>query len=177
MDFFGTLTWPARLTVRVVTGGARVLKGLLPGDGERERAATGAETAPAATEPTVEEPPTRPEPEPTEAEPPRRPEPEPSEDVEPGPRHVDEGTTLVGEFAESGAEEGAGPEVELAEPWEGYDRMHADEVRARLAEVSTETLAAVTLYERAGGDRASVVEEAELQLRRRRPAPLNACSP
>ena len=45
--------------------------------------------------------------------------------------------------------------------------MHADEVRARLAEVSTETLAAVTLYERAGGDRASVVEEAELQLRRR----------
>ncbi len=114
----------------------------------------------------MEEAPSRRVREPME-EAPRPTDPEPSEDVEPGPPHLDERATLVGESAESGAEEGAGPEVELAEPWDGYDDMHADEVCARLTEVSTETLAAVTLYERAGGGRASVVEEAELQLRRR----------
>jgi hypothetical protein len=87
-------------------------------------------------------------------------EPEPPE-----PAHVDEGATVVAEFAEDGAEDGAGAEVELAEPWEGYDRLHADELVERIRAASREELAAILLYERANRDRASVLEAADKQLR------------
>ena len=158
MDIVGTLTAPARLGFRIAVTGARTLFRLLPVGGRDEPDATG---------PTVERPPS--------PAPSARPRPPvvgvetPPEDVEtpPEPRHVDEGATVVGEFAEAGAEDGAGAGVELAEPWEGYDRMQAEELLPRLSEVSTETLAAVSLYERSTRGRASVMEEAELQLRRR----------
>jgi hypothetical protein len=80
---------------------------------------------------------------------------------------VDEGATVVAEYAEPGAEEGAGAEVELAEPWDGYDHLHADELIDRLTAVSSETLAAVALYERSNRNRPSVVDAAEDQLGRR----------
>jgi hypothetical protein len=44
------------------------------------------------------------------------------------PDHVDEEVVLVAEVAEEGAEDGAGPELHIDEPWEGYDRMAAVEV-------------------------------------------------
>ena len=45
------------------------------------------------------------------------------------PDHVDEEVVLVAEVAEEGAEDGAGPELHIDEPWEGYDRMAAVELR------------------------------------------------
>jgi hypothetical protein len=79
--------------------------------------------------------------------------------------HVDEGAVLVAETAEAGAEDGAGPELEVEEPWEGYDLMSADEVTVLLEEASREALAAVELYEATAKNRASVLEAAERRLR------------
>src|SRR5215211_5242430 len=41
------------------------------------------------------------------------------------PDHVDEEVVLVAETAEAGAEDGAGPELRVDPPWEGYDQMTA----------------------------------------------------
>ena len=107
-------------------------------------------------EPEVVEPPTGepPAPEPPMAEPP------PAE-----PDHVDEEPVLVAEHAERGAEEGAGAEVHVDEPWEGYDSMTATEIRARLEDAEPEVVAAVKLYEVAGKDRSSVIDAADRRLR------------
>jgi len=174
MDIVGAVTAPARLSFRIaefgvrtagfgVRAGVHLLRGILPGGEEPEASPAG---------PTVEE---RPRPQPAEA--PRAPRaahrptvppvPAVEDSPPPEPAHVDEGATVVAEFAEDGAEEGAGAEIELAEPWEGYDRQRADEIRARLSDASAETIAAVTLYERAGRERASVIKEAERLLQRR----------
>jgi hypothetical protein len=80
--------------------------------------------------------------------------------------HVDTGAALVGEFAEAGAEEGAGAEVEVAEPWDGYARMTAAEVRRRLTDAAPATLTAVALYERVHRGRKSVLEDAERRIAR-----------
>jgi hypothetical protein len=157
MDLVGTLSAVVRVPLRIaghgVRAGGRAIEGLLPGDRDGEPPAAG---------PTVERPP----------------RPVTTEHVEtspPEPAHVDEGAGVVAEFAERGAEEGAGAQVELAEPWEGYDRMQADDVIARLDESSIETLAAVALYERGRDGRTSVLEEAERLLRRRSaPGPRSA---
>jgi two-component system sensor histidine kinase and response regulator WspE len=159
MDIVGTVTAPARISVRFALWGARTVGGLLPvGNGGE----------PAAPGPIVEEPPAPPE---TVARPaPPAPAPAPTRAPEPPePAHVDEGATVVAEFAEGGAEDGAGAQVELAEPWEGYDRLHADELVDRLTGASSETLAAVLLYERSTRDRSSVVDASEQQLRRQTP--------
>jgi hypothetical protein len=162
MDIVGTVTLPARLGFRIALWGARTVGGLLPiGDGDE----------PGPPGPPVEEPP-RPAPAETVARPAAAeappPEPEPVEPVEPPePAHVDEGATVVAEFAEEGAEDGAGAEIELTEPWKGYDRLHADELVDRLSGAGSAELAAVVLYERSTRDRSSVVEAAERQLRAR----------
>jgi ferritin-like metal-binding protein YciE len=96
-----------------------------------------------------------------EAPPP--PAPEPPEPPE--PPHVSEEPELVAEFAEPGAEEEAGAEVEIAEPWEGYDRMKAAEIEQRLADASDELVAVVRLYESAGRKRQTVLQAAERKLR------------
>ena len=155
MDIVGTITAPARLSVRIALWGARTVGGLLPvGNGDD----------PAPTGPTAEEPPAPPE---TVARPaPVAPVAEPAPPA-PAPAHVDEGATVVAEFAEGGAEDGAGAEVELGEPWDGYDRLHADELVDSLIGASSEKLAAVLLYERSTRDRSSVVDAAEQQLRGR----------
>jgi hypothetical protein len=160
MDIVGTVTAPARLGFRVAAWGVRTATGLLPFGGDDEP------TAAEPVGPTVEEPPApartvaRPTP------PPRDPAPPPAPETAVELRHVDEGATVVAEFAEGGAEDGAGAEVELDEPWEGYDRLQADDLVKRLAGASSETLAAVALYERSSRDRPSVVAAAEEQLRR-----------
>jgi ferritin-like metal-binding protein YciE len=104
----------------------------------------------------------RPEPPPPTPET-RHPAPEPPEPTEPA--HVSEEPELVAEFSEPGAEEDAGAEVEVAEPWEGYDRMKAAEIEQRLADASDELAAVVRLYESAGRNRQTVVRAAERRLR------------
>jgi hypothetical protein len=94
--------------------------------------------------------------------PPRRepaPPPEP-----PVPDHVDEGVTPVAEFAEPGAEDGAGPEIEIAEPWAGYDRLTVAEVQRALSEASPAALAAARLYESSHKARRSVLEAIDRRL-------------
>ena len=113
-----------------------------------------AATAAAGTvAPTVEEtaPPA------TEAAPPEpfAPPPAPEE-----PAHVDEEPVLVAEAAETGAEEGAGAEVDVDEPWPGYDEMTALDIEDRLQAEGPEAAAAVSLYEASRKGRASILEAA-----------------
>jgi hypothetical protein len=81
------------------------------------------------------------------------------------PDHVDEEVVLVAEVAEEGAEDGAGPELRIDEPWQGYDRMAAVEVCDRLTAASAELAAAVELYESTRRSRRSVLDAAERALR------------
>lgn len=73
---------------------------------------------------------------------------------------------LIAEFAEEGAEDGAGAEVRVAEPWEGYSRMRVPEVKDRLSAATTAELAAVQLYEATHRQRASVLQAVEGRMRR-----------
>jgi hypothetical protein len=86
--------------------------------------------------------------------------PEPAE-----PEHVSEEPVVVAEVADQGAEDGAGADVRIAEPWEGYRSMKADEVIARLDGASREELAVVQLYEGVGRRRKSVLAEVERRLK------------
>jgi hypothetical protein len=80
--------------------------------------------------------------------------------------HVDTPVELVAEQADPGAEEGAGPEIHVEEPWPGYDRMTTPELIERLHEASDEVAAVVDLYERMHRDRRPVREAAERALSR-----------
>jgi hypothetical protein len=82
------------------------------------------------------------------------------------PDHVDEEPVLVAEAAEEGAEEGAGAELHVDPPWDGYDQMTAADIRDRLAAASATEAAAVELYETSGKRRRSVLDAAERTLRR-----------
>lgn len=79
----------------------------------------------------------------------------------PAASHVSEEPELVAEF---GDPEEAGAEVEIAEPWEGYDRMKAPEIEQRLADASEELVAVVQLYEANGRNRQTVLRAAERRL-------------
>ncbi len=83
--------------------------------------------------------------------------------------HVSEEPELVEEVAEPGAEEGAGAELRIAEPWEGYRAMKAADIIERLAGASREELAAVELYELSGRNRKSVVAAAQQALKQASP--------
>ncbi|MBA2421012.1 MAG: hypothetical protein H0V57_07790 [Thermoleophilaceae bacterium] len=72
---------------------------------------------------------------------------------------------LVAEFAEEGAEDGAGAEVHVNEPWEDYSRMRVPEVKDRLTGATTAELAAVQLYETTHRKRASVLQAVEGRMR------------
>jgi hypothetical protein len=63
------------------------------------------------------------------------------------PAHVSEDAELVREVAEAGAEDGAGAEVTVEAPWEGYEHMSARAIVARLPGATAAELAAVSLYE------------------------------
>ena len=88
--------------------------------------------------------------------------PEPSTPQE--PTHVSEEPVIVEERADPGAEDGAGAEVHIEEPWSGYARMNAKEVIARLAAADSAELAAVSLYESANRARQTVLSAVERQL-------------
>jgi hypothetical protein len=74
--------------------------------------------------------------------------------------HVSEEPEIVAETAEAGAEDGAGAEVAVGEPWPGYDSMQAADIEDRLTVEGAETAAAVSLYESSRRGRTSVLEAA-----------------
>jgi hypothetical protein len=80
------------------------------------------------------------------------------------PAHVSEEPELVAAVAEPGAEGGAGPEVHIDEPWPGYRRMTAADIRARLRVEGPVAASAVRLYEAAHKGRSSVLEAAGREL-------------
>lgn len=90
--------------------------------------------------------------------------PEPVELIE-EPIHVSEEAELVSEVAEPGAEEGAGAQVTVLEPWEGYARMTARDVIARLATANPTELAAVELYEGSHRARRTVLAAVQRRMR------------
>ena len=101
----------------------------------------------------------------------REPEPPPAP-VEPlgtlvgsDPAHVSEQPELVEEFAEPGAQDGAGAEVHVDEPWDGYGQMNAKDVIARLTVASPAELAAVQLYEGGNRGRQTILAAARRALR------------
>lgn len=99
---------------------------------------------------------------------PRATEPPPVPPVE-EPIHVSEEPTLVEEFAEPGAEDGAGAQIRIEEPWDGYRHMSAGEVTSRLAGASDAELAAVQLYESSNRGRQTVLAAVARQLGDSRP--------
>ncbi|MFL5827631.1 MAG: hypothetical protein ACJ76V_13990 [Thermoleophilaceae bacterium] len=120
--------------------------------------------------------PPEPQPRPPRRPPPTRPAPRgnggsPPEPTPPAPpipdeqQHVSEEATVVAEFAEQGAEEGAGAEVSVEEPWDGYGRMKAQDIIARLDSESDEVVAVVQLYETFHRKRQTVLRAAERRLK------------
>jgi hypothetical protein len=83
--------------------------------------------------------------------------------------HVSTEPELVEEFAEPGAEEGAGAQLRIVEPWAGYADMKAADIIERMAFATREELAAIELYELAGRNRKSVAAAARRALERASP--------
>jgi hypothetical protein len=128
--------------------------------GEATRSQSSAETA--ASSNGVEAPPRRePGPPKREAAPPTR-EPAPTERE---PRHVSEEPELVEEFAEPGAEDGAGAEIHIEAPWEGYAEMNAKQIVDRLGSATPAELAGVQLYESSHRRRQTVLNAVQRELR------------
>ena len=75
-------------------------------------------------------------------------------DEELAPPHVDSEPTLS---YEAGPAEDVGPTVHVGAPWEGYDRMRAADIVARLRSADAATRAVVRLYEQQGKARSSVL--------------------
>src|SRR5687767_3617950 len=86
----------------------------------------------------------------------RQPEPPPAD----ASVNIGEESELVAETAETGAEDGAGAEVAVDEPWPGYDEMTAADIEDRLVTEGPEAAAAVSLYEASRKGRASILEAA-----------------
>ena len=81
------------------------------------------------------------------------------------PVHVSEEPELVEEVAEPGAEDGAGAQVAVGEPWEGYDAMRVPDIRRELQRADATVAAAVKLYESSGRGRRGVLDAADRRLR------------
>jgi hypothetical protein len=146
---------PLELGFEVAKRAARLAYGVVAGGEEEAPAQPAARPRPATSgngrprETPVASPP--------EAPPPEAPPPEPA--------HVSEEPVLVAEVAEEGAEEGAGAEVNVDEPWSGYDQMNASDIEDRLVAEGAETAATVKLYEASRKGRASVLEAATRSMR------------
>jgi hypothetical protein len=111
---------------------------------------------PAAAPPPVPPPAASPAPGPPPSTPPAA--------APPPPAHVDRGPVVVAESADAGAEDGAGAEVNVGEPWDGYSALTAKEITAQLATASTATLAVVRLYESAHRNRRTVIAAVDRRL-------------
>jgi hypothetical protein len=120
-----------------------------------------ARPAPAVRQPAPERPTDR-------QPPPERPavrQPPPEAPTVREPVHVSEQPELVREFAEPGAEEGAGAAISVMEPWNGYAQMNARDVIARARGANRAELAAVRLYESRHRSRQTVLAAVDRQLR------------
>ena len=71
---------------------------------------------------------------------------------------------LVAESAEPGAEEGAGADITVIEPWAGYGRLNAKDVIDRARTASVAELAAMRLYEARHRARQTVLAAVDRQL-------------
>jgi hypothetical protein len=153
----GLLIAPLRLVLRVTEIAAHETRGVLRLASELVEAASPSGAQPSAAEAPMPGPPSNG----SASSRARAAEPPPAP---PRPEPVSEEPVLAAEFAEPGAEEGAGAEVYVDEPWEGYERMTADEVCSELAGATPEALAAVRLYEQLHRDRRSVLDFVERRL-------------
>ncbi len=112
--------------------------------------------------PPAPAPPPAPPPTPPPAPPPTPPPPPP----EPAPPHISTEADLVAENADPGAEDGAGAEVHVAEPWEGYRQLRAADVVDRITGADSAALAAVELYELSSRRRQTVLNAVARELER-----------
>jgi hypothetical protein len=163
LDPFAPVRLGLRLGIGVVRFELRLVEKLLGLDREEPGVADrqpDAEPVRVRSEPVPVEPePSRPAPV-VVAQPPI-PEPEPIISEPEPPAHIDVETELVGEFAEPGAEEGAGPEIHVDEPWEGYRRMRVADIRERVTVAEPAELAMVQLYEASTRGRRSILDAVE----------------
>ncbi|MGH2870719.1 MAG: hypothetical protein ACRDNK_24515 [Solirubrobacteraceae bacterium] len=74
----------------------------------------------------------------------------------------------MAENADPGAEDGAGAEVHVAEPWEGYRQLHAADVVDRITGADQAELAAIELYELSSRRRQTVLDAVLRELERPR---------
>ena len=88
----------------------------------------------------------------------------PLTEAEAAAKTVDDSDELVGEFAEAGAEDGAGAALNFEEPWEGYRHQTVDEITGRISELDAAGLAMLELFESAHKGRKTVLEAAERRL-------------
>lgn len=72
---------------------------------------------------------------------------------------------IFAELADPGAEEGAGAQLDVDEPWQGYGAMNAATVIDRLQQADRAELALVELYEQTHKKRQTVLNAAAKRLR------------
>jgi hypothetical protein len=113
-------------------------------------------------------PPAPPSPPPAPATPPTPPAEQPDTPLsreQAAAKTIDDTPEVVAERADRGAEDGAGAQLDIEPPWEGYDEMTAAQVGERLAEADAAAVAIVELYERGHKKRATVLAAATRRLR------------
>lgn len=87
------------------------------------------------------------------------------------PVHVEDEVELVDEVADPGAEDGAGAQIRIAEPWQGYAQLKAADVVDQLDGRDKAELAAIELYELSHRQRQTVIDAVKKELRRAENAP------
>jgi hypothetical protein len=155
LDPFAPIRFGFRVGIGILRFELRVIETLLGLDRESDSWTAAPEPAPFYSAPSPSEPvPDLPDhvTETTEEAPAVQPE---------APAHVDTEPELVGEFAEPGAEEGAGPEIHVDEPWDGYRTMRVADIRERVRAADPAQLAVVQLYESMNRRRTSVLDAVE----------------
>jgi hypothetical protein len=92
---------------------------------------------------------------------------DPVDPVDPAePVHVDAEAEIVEEVAEPGAEDGAGAQIHVAPPFDGYDALRAADVVARLRGADIAQLGTIELYEQTHRRRRTVLEAVARELKR-----------
>lgn len=86
------------------------------------------------------------------------------EPLRPEAEHVSEEPELVEERSDPGAEDGAGAQISVAEPWAGYAQLSAQDVIDRIGSADAAELAAIQLYESMHRKRETVLQAVERQL-------------
>ena len=143
----------------------RPAPGANPGDGARSDGggmrAPSRETAVAATAPAAL-PPARTLPRRSGRHAPGR----QAEAREKPPSHITQEPVLAAESADPRAVDGAGAQLHIREPWDGYADMTAPHIEARLRVASAEELAVAQLFEQTNRRRRSVLAAVERELSR-----------